>query len=174
MSRISSATGLTLDLVSTLDEPTHDPGLRMKLKRGYSGQECFDKFHPYLVWLRSFISRNKWVSKDIVTQFEALWDTYTVQESRLGKVTVVKEFFSQKAHGEVEHLWRRYRALRKEIEDLATQRVTLRAAQAADSMASTVLRSQSWSARATAVKSIASPESSPDESSDPFANPEDD
>lgn len=71
MSRISSATGLTLDLVSTLDEPTHDPGLRMKLKRGYSGQECFDKFHPYLVWLRSFISRNKWVSKDIVTQFEA-------------------------------------------------------------------------------------------------------
>lgn len=143
----------------------------MKLKRGYSGQECFDQFHPYLLWLRSFINRNKWVSKDIVKQFEALWDTYTVQESRLGKVTAVKEFFSQKAHAEVEHLWRRYRALRKEIEDLATQRVTMRAAQEADKMANLELTGGVWTAGMNGDIRTFSPEGFESPASNPFSDP---
>ncbi|KAG8945130.1 hypothetical protein FRC04_001196 [Tulasnella sp. 424] len=170
MSRTSSS-GLSLGLSPTLDEPTTDPGLRMKLKRSYSGQDCFDKFHPYLLWLRSFISRNKWVSIDIVDQFQDLWDTYTEAESELGKITALKEFFSQQAHAEVAQLWKRYRALRKEIEDMATQRVTMKAAWAADREADIKLRGKGWTSDASTSKNNDSPESP---LPDPFANPEED
>ncbi|KAG9027016.1 hypothetical protein FS837_004402 [Tulasnella sp. UAMH 9824] len=168
MSRTSS-NGLDLSLSSTLEEPRNDPGLRMKLKRSYSGQDCFDKFHPYLLWLLSFINRNKWVSKDLVDQFEDLWDTYTEQESQLGKITAVQEFFSQKAHAEVEHLWRRYRALRKELEDLATQRVTMKAARAADVAAKDDLLGGRWRTEDSTSKAADWPETMVQ---NPFSDPQ--
>ncbi|KAG8921541.1 hypothetical protein FRC01_000198 [Tulasnella sp. 417] len=160
--------GVTLAHSSTFQQPANDPGLRMKLKRNYSGQECFDKFYPYLLWLLSFINRNKWVSPDVTKQFKALWDTYTLEESRLGKITAIREFFSQEAHAEVEHLWRRYRTLRKDIEALATQRVTMRAAQAADRMAISELTGSNGTSGTTGDGNGLSPEHYSSDPRDPF------
>ncbi|KAG9027083.1 hypothetical protein FS837_004390 [Tulasnella sp. UAMH 9824] len=174
MSQISSS-GTPLALSSTLDEPAKDPGLRLKLKRNDSGRDCFDKFHPYLVWLRSFIHKNKWL-----TGFDSLWELYYRQESQFGKLTAIQEFFSQKAHSEVEKLWIQYRDLRRQIEDLATQRVTMRVSQAADSMATTELRSGGMASETTASKVDAwpdyaaqSPFLDPSAVGNPFSNPQD-
>lgn len=171
MSRISYASVTTpLSLSSTIEEPRNDPGLKLRLKRKYSGRECFDKFHPYLLWLRSFINKNKWVNGAVVKQFQDLWNLYTRAESEYAKITALSEFFSQKAHSEVEKLWQMYRDLRRDIEDLATQRVTMRAAEAADEGAQAALSQGRWTTEAAATKNLDSPESS---DGDPFLNPED-
>ncbi|KAG8921232.1 hypothetical protein FRC01_000351 [Tulasnella sp. 417] len=172
MSNISSSDP-TLKTMRTLEEPRFDPGLKkMKLKRTYSGQECFDQFHPYLVWLRCYILKNKWVPGEIITQFESLWNTYSRQETEYGRITAVAEFFSQKAHSEVEILWKRYRALRKKIEDMSTQRVTLRAAQEADKMAS----SQLMAGKSGTITNVAQDGESPEDYTprNPFSTDEDD
>lgn len=54
-------------------------------------------------------------------------------------------------------------------QDLATNRVTMRAAQAADTVAFNALQNTGWASEAVGTQNTDSPE---DLSSDPFANPE--
>ncbi|KAG8998059.1 hypothetical protein FRB90_012388 [Tulasnella sp. 427] len=192
VSASSSNSGNTLKLITTFDEPAIivDPGLGLKLKRTYNGQECFDKFLPYLRWLRSWLNKNSRIaSKDMNDQYQSLWEAWKDGENELGNTTAVKEFFSQKAHAEVEALWRRYRALRRQMEDAATENVTFKVSRAADDMATAMFRAGgSWRSEATVQGNVTSPEergsvgqrsslgtTNPVGSNqiDPFVNPED-
>ncbi|KIO26860.1 hypothetical protein M407DRAFT_23918 [Tulasnella calospora MUT 4182] len=91
-------------------------------------------------------------------EFNRLWELYNRQKSQFEQLTAVKEFFSQKAHSEVVKLWAKYRDLRNQIEDLATQRVTMRVSQAADVMATSELRNGGFADQLTGAKRIESPE----------------
>lgn len=67
----SNATGsIPLTLSSTLEEPQEEPGQEIRLKLNYNGKQCFNQLHPYLKWLRTFISKNRWVDDVLVQEFE--------------------------------------------------------------------------------------------------------
>ncbi|KAG9003391.1 hypothetical protein FRB90_011191 [Tulasnella sp. 427] len=129
----ASGSGGTLQVVASFNEPVDDPGLRLELKRSYSGQECFDKLPPYLHWLRTWIDRNRTLAtQDMI---DRLWNAWKDGESELGNVTVVREFFTQKAHRQVMALWERYRDLRRDMENAATDRVIFIALRAGEEIA---------------------------------------
>lgn len=165
----NTAASIPLTLSSTLEEPPNDPGLNLQLKRKYSAKECFNQLHRYLAWLRSFIHKNHWVSPALRDQYKTLWDLYMEWKNKYQDITALAEFFSQKAHNQVKTLFQMYSDLRIEIEDLATQRVTMRQDQRADQMAFQRLRL--WSLEGTANTNSGSPES---DVTNPFSDPQDD
>lgn len=134
--------GYPLSKTNTFERPPGDPGLRFTLKRADSGQDCFEKFYPYLLWLRDFIHANHWLPLEIGIQFDELWADYTQQETECAKISAVKEFFSQKAHDRVLRLWDSYKALRRRVDDMGTKRVTLRVAEIANRHAEELLRDE--------------------------------
>ncbi|KAG8998058.1 hypothetical protein FRB90_012387 [Tulasnella sp. 427] len=119
-------------------EPTTDPGYNLRLKRTAKAQECFDKFQPYVNWLRAWINANGALlanSKDLVDQFEYIWQTWSAGQTEAEKISVFEELFQQKAHSQVRELYEMYKNLRKELEDRATENVTEKAAAAASKIA---------------------------------------
>ncbi|KAG8947767.1 hypothetical protein FRC00_008941 [Tulasnella sp. 408] len=165
-----NATGtVPLTWSSTLEEPADDPGEDLKLKLSYNGKKCFNQLHKYLKWLRTFINKNKWVNDVLVQEFIILWNLYTRGKDEYAKVTAVAEFFSRKAHSEVNKLFQMYTDLRGKLEDLASQRITLRQNQRADEAA--IERLRGWSSEGTSNMNAGSPEAYV---TNPFSDPQDD
>lgn len=120
-------------MTNTLATPGDDPGFKYPLKRSDSAEDCFNKFYPYLLWLREYIHLNNWVPEDIRGEiFQSvyllrvrllaylsstrLWEDYRAQETEYAKISAAKEFFSQRAHSKVKELWDVYKRLRKRVD----------------------------------------------------------
>ncbi|KAG9019230.1 hypothetical protein FRB90_005061 [Tulasnella sp. 427] len=124
--------GYPLSRTNTFTRPPGDPGVRFPLSPTDSSKDCFEKFHPYLMWLRDFIqANNTWLPEDIGPQYSELYTNYTIHETECGRIGAIKEFFSQKAHGRVLRLWNTYKTLRRRVDDMGTKRVTMRTAEIA-------------------------------------------
>ncbi|KIO15970.1 hypothetical protein M407DRAFT_13046 [Tulasnella calospora MUT 4182] len=135
--------GYPLTLTNTLQTPPGiDPGLKYPLKRSDSAEDCFVKFHPYLLWLREFIHLNPWVPVEITNEYDTLWKDYKDKESECDKISAVKEFFSQTAHSKVLQLWNVYKRLRKRVDDMGSKRVTKKQNQIATRVIAELLRSE--------------------------------
>lgn len=129
-------------MTNTLATPGDDPGFKYPLKRSDSAEDCFNKFYPYLLWLREYIHLNNWVPEDIRGEIFQLWEDYRAQETEYAKISAAKEFFSQRAHSKVKELWDVYKRLRKRVDDMGTKRVTKKANEIATRLATQLLQNE--------------------------------
>ncbi|KIO26864.1 hypothetical protein M407DRAFT_23922 [Tulasnella calospora MUT 4182] len=92
---------------------------------------CHLKLEPHLQWLFQNLNANSWVPQRLVAECSSLMDEWKESMNAAGDDdSALKELVSREGHKRVTDFYGRYLTLRRELENVQTERITQRVMEA--------------------------------------------